>query len=729
MVASSSRHIELLLPTAPGGTVTSLGTPMSNNAFARNVWDLHSFGGKIFVGYGNGSGNDGPITIYSFEPSTQSFTAEYVAQSEELGKFVVLDGKLIAPDFDQRGGGGGFYRRDAGVWSRQETISDAAHTFDMVEHQGAFFAAISSPNADRNFQRSTDLGATWADVCNPVTSYWGFNYSLFVLNGVLYGTQEGGTQGVVIYQWTGTAPFASTGKTLEDIMPSSGAASPNFLRIPRFVEFAGKLVYVAADLISRWVPLALYRCDAGLVNPVKITTVGVPYDILVRGGTCFVLTWDGTNVKVWSSTDAVTWTEYFSFAKATFARSFEELNGVWYFGLGTTSAAASSLSGQILSVVPADGSSVGTVNATLGNVISVASGTSVAGTLARTLADAVVAASGGSSAGGTVARTLQPAVIQATGGQGVIGSVARTLANATVIAAGAFGGGTGTTGTVARTLDPVETASPLTDEFGDPILGDSGLPLLDENGDPVLDENSQPVLDTTGFAILVRGAEGTHGLAGAGLNVTLANITAVASGSTGGGTGTLARTLGNVTSAASGTQGVPGTLAVTLGNTTSAAAGTVGATGTVARSLADVTCVASGTSTPPSGAAGNLSVTLAAVVAAAGGSSTAGAVTRTLADLTSAASGTAGVAPVTGTTNIALADLTAQAAGSLTTIGTVNRTLAMLVADSVGSSVTGTLARTLANITSTTGGTGSHVDFQSVTIRERGHFVTIREMN
>ncbi len=317
----------------------------------------------------------------------------------------------------------------------------------------------------------------------------------------------------------------------------------------------------------------------------------------------------------------------------------------------------------------------GTVDATLGNLTSTSAGVSVTGTVTRTLQNATVAASSSGGVAGSVARTLQPVTISAAGGLGVTGTLAKTLAGATVVAAGAAAD---IAGTVAVTLDSIEVNSPLTDDTGAVITDDAGNPIL------------------------VRGAEGQHGL-GATVARTLANVTSAASGVTGGGTGTLARTLANTTSTTAGGFGPAGTLAKTLAAVVTTTVGTVGVTGTAAVTLANATSAASGTSTPPlSGVAGSVGLTLANVTLAASGNSVGGVLADTLADTTSAASGTFTLATVTGTANITLANVTSAAVGYPVDEGTLTRTLDDVGAVSVGSSVAGTVNVTLDDITTTT---------------------------
>lgn len=181
--------------------------------------------------------------------------------------------------------------------------------------------------------------------------------------------------------------------------------------------------------------------------------------------------------------------------------------------------------------------------------------------------------------------------------------------------------------------------------------------------------------------------------------VTLGPITSAAAGSST--TGTVAKTLGAVTCAATGTHAVAGSVAVTLSAVTSVAAGS-STTGTVAVTLAAVTCSASGTVID---FVGTVAATIGPVTAAASGSTVTGTTAVTLAAVTSAASGAHGV---TGTVAVTIGAVTCAAAGTANppgVAGNVAATLAPVTCNASGSSVTGTVAVTIAAVTCSASGT------------------------
>ncbi|QUL57177.1 hypothetical protein KDC22_12320 [Paenibacillus tritici] len=59
-------------------SVTVLGSPFKKAPYARNVWDMQLFDGKIYLGHGNSSNNApssnaGPVPIYYWDLAQTSF--------------------------------------------------------------------------------------------------------------------------------------------------------------------------------------------------------------------------------------------------------------------------------------------------------------------------------------------------------------------------------------------------------------------------------------------------------------------------------------------------------------------------------------------------------------------------------------------------------------------------------------------------------------------------------
>jgi hypothetical protein len=247
---------------------------------------------------------------------------------------------------------------------KHRTIPHVIHTFDLLEHQGRLYAAngvlVSDPlNNRRSVQSSSNGGATWRVALAEV----GRAYSLFRLGGDLYAVflRADRAGGSVLYRLEGEG-FVAAGSAVR-LTPG---APPGAVRIQRSVELRGQLLYIGATELNgnQWDPFGFYRAerlDAARRVPLAFPggTPATPYDVLVREGAGYVLASarqeDGSYLNgVFRAEDPSRWTELFRFPAPTFARSFEELDGDFYFGMGTDAVAPSEESGAVL-LVPRSG--------------------------------------------------------------------------------------------------------------------------------------------------------------------------------------------------------------------------------------------------------------------------------------------------------------------------------------------------------------------------------------
>jgi hypothetical protein len=97
--ADVTPHIERL------GNPGKLTYPSDEKTFARNVWDLKAFAGRLYIGLGNraNSGpapNAGPVDIWHFAPESGRFVKEWTAPDEQVESFRIIDGQLVVPGND-----------------------------------------------------------------------------------------------------------------------------------------------------------------------------------------------------------------------------------------------------------------------------------------------------------------------------------------------------------------------------------------------------------------------------------------------------------------------------------------------------------------------------------------------------------------------------------------------------------------------------------------------------
>lgn len=106
---------------------------------ALNIWDMVSFDNKIFIGMGNTTTNAGPIPIWAFDLTTQSWdiAPELILPSEAIERFRVINGDLYIPAADPKPPAtdkSKFYRRqENGTWTHYSSQNAmTAHIRDLA---------------------------------------------------------------------------------------------------------------------------------------------------------------------------------------------------------------------------------------------------------------------------------------------------------------------------------------------------------------------------------------------------------------------------------------------------------------------------------------------------------------------------------------------------------------------------------------------------------------------
>ncbi|HEX6750412.1 MAG TPA: hypothetical protein VF092_24170 [Longimicrobium sp.] len=345
---------------APGIVPELVGAPFTQASFyARNVWDMQLFGGLIWLGHGDSIDNWGPIPIWSLDPATGALATGFTADDEQVDLFRVLGGQLYVPGHDPRGDWsmGEFYRLEAGGWVKHRTLPHGLHAFDLALYGGRLFAALGTEATpgEETVLESGDGGAQWTAVTDEVERV----YTFFDLGGELYAAPPlrnaaPSDSSRPLLRYDG-ARFVRTGLYGTTLLPGVDAGEKG--RMLRTTAFGGALAYVSAQSTFDWVPKSLVVArDLADIHRVALPdAAAVPYDLLVRGGVLYLLAaapadGGGYTVRVYSTGDLEHWRELFHFAAPTFARSFEESGGDFFFGLGCSYTAPSAASGRILRV-------------------------------------------------------------------------------------------------------------------------------------------------------------------------------------------------------------------------------------------------------------------------------------------------------------------------------------------------------------------------------------------
>lgn len=335
--------------------VQDIGSPFKKGAYARNVWDMQLFDGKIYLGYGNSSSQApdakaGPIQIIWLDPVKGTFGNDksFSVIEDQIDSIKVIDGKLVIPGTSSRADGvGSFYRLENGDWKRYDVFEGAKRVLDIYPYANSLFAVLETDGKIPTFVSSEDDGKTWT--AYPEAGAERRNI-LFELNGLLYspGAFVPSTSPVRLQE--ALFEFAGTGLTLREDVNSSifcPELPKGYYTLRKAVNYAGKAVYIGGRPWNEhsFVPegvfyLSSLRRGKTDVSSITLMPGNVPRDIIVSDGRLRILTDeklsdDKFTIRVFETSDMKVWNELFSFTAPTFARSFEVHNGDFYFGLGT----------------------------------------------------------------------------------------------------------------------------------------------------------------------------------------------------------------------------------------------------------------------------------------------------------------------------------------------------------------------------------------------------------
>jgi hypothetical protein len=348
-------------PSHDAVQVEQLGQPFEKPAYARNVWDIQRFGTRLYFGHGNSSNNNpspnaGPIDVISYDAVGAAFQTEFTVDDEQINTFRVLNARLYIPGHDAREGWelGNFYRLEQPGWKKYRTIPNAVHVFDIYAFDGKLFAALSPQPGSTNICLSDDDGLSWRDITYSARMPNIRIFSLFELNGALYGST-----GNFLLRYDGGDVFTPLSSTKDFNLFPDAPDDGLGRRVERPVNFLDQLIYIGAIPSNdmQWDPIGLYAAqDPADVRVLSIPGGGLMRDLVVDSvGRLCVLSdrrlADGQHlIRVHASTDLQRWTELLRFQADTFARSFEELGNDFYFGLGCDTHSLRASTGTILRV-------------------------------------------------------------------------------------------------------------------------------------------------------------------------------------------------------------------------------------------------------------------------------------------------------------------------------------------------------------------------------------------
>lgn len=290
--------------------------------------DMVEFDGKLYI-----AAAQAPLAspigagIYYFNGSSIQ-TARYDSGSQGYLRTKIYNNKLYVPDGDPNGLAPGYvYEFSPGsTVPLQTSVTGAVHNFDVVQFGGQLYVSGSNNSGQSTLHRYNTSTSVWDQVSTG--SYSRLKY-MGVLDNKIWSskTTQSGVDGV----W------------IESNMVQSGfvASTSGGNLIPCIEEIDSKLYMVL------WGQAGVFNF---IVNPGSTTTAitgvsGIMWDVIKHtDGNYYMVAWDGTNDRIYGSTDGVAFTQLYSAAGSKFGQpgsnadgrpSIASYNGKVYAGSST----------------------------------------------------------------------------------------------------------------------------------------------------------------------------------------------------------------------------------------------------------------------------------------------------------------------------------------------------------------------------------------------------------
>ena len=342
-----------------------LGQPFSNrypdipSYYARNIWDMKAYNGKLYLGEGNSSNkgpstNSGPVPIIYYEPVSMLFVEEGRVEDEQIDRFIMLHDSLYIPGHDpmQNWELGNIYKLlDDGAsreWKKFRNIPDAVHTYDLASFGNLFFAASGTLDGGI-ISESDDNGKTWKNIYYSKTRV----YTFLKVKNRLFATT--GSQSYNIENKEFAIELNNNYyKNRPDLQPhiffpGKSLKTGGKVKITNAIYFDTKSAYIGAyqhnDHQMR--PFGFYVASSLDEGEVTIDAISLPegfepWDTIVKDSNIFLLTNklspDRNQAQVFYATTESPTKLYslFSFnVYEGFIRSFEEMDGYFYLSVGS----------------------------------------------------------------------------------------------------------------------------------------------------------------------------------------------------------------------------------------------------------------------------------------------------------------------------------------------------------------------------------------------------------
>jgi hypothetical protein len=312
-------------------------------AFARNIWDLQAWDGRLYMGYGDAVVNTGPTKVFAYDPASGEVVHETTVNEEAIFRYRVFDQRLYIPGTDAVDTrDGSLYMRDDEGWTAF-LLEDVVHAFDVRVLPDRTCVSVHDAPLGGAVLCSSDDGASWSRYS---TESWR-SRDFFDLGGRLYVSSQ--VSGVRRLDADRTTPVAFE-------IPGVGDTTDVIVTHP--TNCGDELAFVAQRIEGPTAqPLGVFRAAIDGSGNITVVRVDLPdvtgmFDV---EGRCHALANERLRcgryqVTIYDSEDARTWSRRLSFVLPAFARSAEILDGQLFVGLGCERGSCDSTAGKIVRI-------------------------------------------------------------------------------------------------------------------------------------------------------------------------------------------------------------------------------------------------------------------------------------------------------------------------------------------------------------------------------------------
>lgn len=382
--------------------VVRLGNPLRNDGItgrALNVWDLQAFGQKIYIAGGSTVTNAGPINVWAYDPSSQKFVKEYTVDEEAIEHYKVFNEQLYIPAADPTVGDlHKFYRLKANSqWQKyaSETVK-LAHVRDLIVTDTNDILMVGN---NRHPDKLSNVGTTIAtatgdsisfsgagveniQINNNIIADYNWFFSVFEYQERIFATnsllRDSGnfSKAIAEYNFKSKQFILRSNLLNDEFIPQSIISKDNkdnkygfevIYRPWNPVEFQNHLIYpvrsysiIPNSYTQSYMNSIGFFCKSGMgesPQEVKLPNRAVGEDVLVVDRELYVLANkkeqdNKFTIYVYKTNrldQKIEWQQVVKFSSFNKGRSFEYLDGTFYFGLGQDYGEAINSAGDILS--------------------------------------------------------------------------------------------------------------------------------------------------------------------------------------------------------------------------------------------------------------------------------------------------------------------------------------------------------------------------------------------